>query len=235
MQYRRNAPWASCGQFNDWDVPKMNASSRAIVGLMAAAALASVSALAVAQQAPTGGPPTAEQRAAWKAKGEERMHEHMEMHAKHLHDLLQLRPDQDAALHTLLAALEQPHMGAGHMGDHHMGPGGPGPDGHDDFAKLTTPERLDKISAMMSEHIAKRQAEFQKRAAAIKAFYAVLSPEQKRAFDALPMDGLGDMHGGGDHGDHGGHGEGDHGDWGHHMGPGGPGGPGGPDAPPPPQ
>jgi len=211
----------------------MTATPRAIVGIIAAAALASVSTLALAQPAPAGGPPTAEQRAAWKAKAEQHMHEHAEMHAKHLHDLLQLRPDQDAALHILLAALEphRDHMGDGERGDHHMGPDGAGPDGHDAFAKLTTPERLDKMSAMMSEHIAKRQAEFQKRADAIKAFYAVLSPEQKRAFDALPMEMLGGMHGRGGHGEEG-HDEGGHGGWGHHMGPGGP---GGPEAPPPPQ
>jgi len=212
----------------------MTATPRAIVGIIAAAALASVSTLALAQQAPAGGPPTAEQRAAWKAKAEQRMHEHAEMHAKHLHDLLQLRPDQDGALHTLLAALEphHDHMGDGEKGDHHMGPGGPGSDRHDEFAKLTTPERLDKMSAMMSEHIAKRQAEFQKRADAIKAFYAALSPEQKRAFDALPPRVLGGMHDHHEgHGDEG-RGEGGHGGWGHHMGPGGP---GGPDAPPPPQ
>jgi len=209
----------------------MRAMPRAFVGLFAAAALASVSTLALAQAAPAGGPPTAEQRAAWKAKAEERMHDHMEMHAKHLHDLLQLRPDQDAALQTLLAALAPSHMdhmdhmgpgGPGHM-DHHMGPGA---DGHDDFAKLTTPERLDKMSAMMAEHTAKRQAEFQKHAEAIKAFYAVLSPEQKRAFDAMPHHMFG-----GDHHEEGGEG---HGGWGHHMGPG-PHGPGGPGAPPPPQ
>jgi hypothetical protein len=211
----------------------MRATPRVLVGLIAAAALASASTIALAQQAPQGGPPTAEQRAAWKAKAEEHMHDHMQMHAKHLHDLLQLRPDQDAALQTLLAALAPPHMD--HMGDHHMGPdhkgpgaGGPGAAGHDDFAKLTTPERLDKMSAMMSEHMAKRQAEFQKRAAAIKAFYASLSPEQQRAFDAMPHH----MFGG--HGYGGGDGEG-HGGWGHHMGPGGPHGPGGPGAPPPPQ
>ncbi len=204
----------------------MSATPRAIAGIIAAAALASVSTFALAQQAPAGGPPTAEQRSAWKAKAEQRMHEHMEMHAKHLHDLLQLRPDQDAALQTLLAALEPHHMGDGEHGDHHMGPGGPGSDRHDEFAKLTTPERLDKMSAMMSEHIAKRQAEFQKRADAIKAFYAALSPEQKRAFDALPPGALGGMHGHrGDHGD------GGHGGWGHHMGPGGPGGPGAPSPP----
>jgi protein CpxP len=228
----------------------MRAMPRAALGLIAAAALASVSTLALAQAAPPPhGQPTAEQRAAWKAKFETRMHDHMEMHAKHLHDVLQLRPDQDAALHTLLAALAPDHMGEHHMGDHHMGPGDPdghgpgghgpgghgpdghGPDGHDEFAKLTTPERLDKISAMMSEHIAKRQAEFQKHSAAIKAFYAVLSPEQQRAFDALPPGLLGGMHGG-----HGGEGGGDgHGEWGHHGGPGGSRGPGGPDAPPPPQ
>jgi hypothetical protein len=211
----------------------MRATPRAIVGLIAAAALASVSTLALAQAAPAGGPPTAEQRAAWQAKAEARMHEQMEMHARHLHDLLQLRPDQDAALQTLMAALAPSHMD--HMGDHHMDHGGPGhmdhhmgagPDGHDDFAKLTTPERLDKMSAMMAEHIARHQAEFQKRAEAIKAFYAVLSPEQKRAFDAMPPH----MFGGGHHGD-GGEGQGG---WGHRMGPG-PHGPGGPGAPPPPQ
>jgi hypothetical protein len=209
---------------------------RAIVGLIAAAALASVSTLALAQAAPAGGPPTAEQRAAWKAKVEERMHEHMEMHAKHLHDLLQLRPDQDAALQTLMAALAPSPMD--HMGDHHMGPGGPGGpmdhhmppgEGHDDFAKLTTPERLDKMASMMAEHSAKHQAEFQKHASAIKAFYAVLSPEQKRAFDAMPPHMFGGMH---DH--HGDGGEG-HGAWGRHMGQDGPHGPGGPGAPPPPQ
>jgi len=212
----------------------MRSMPRAVVGLVAAAALASVSTFALAQAAPAGGPPTAEQRAAWKAKAEGRMHEHMEMRAKHLHDLLQLRPDQDAALQSLLAALAPSHMD--HMGDHHMGPdhrgpgaGGPGAAGHDDFAKLTTPERLDKMAAMMAEHTAKRQAEFQKRAAAIKAFYAVLSPEQQRAFDAMPHEMFGGMHG-----RHGGGGEG-HGGWGHHMGPGGPHGPGGPGTPPPPQ
>ena len=213
----------------------MSAMPRAIAGLIAAAALASVSTLALstfasAQQAPNGGPPSAEQHAAWKAKFEARRQEHMDLHARRLHDLLQLRPDQDAALHILLAALAPPMDGMDHMGDHHMGPEGPGgPDGHDAFAKLTTPERLDKMSAMMAEHIAKRQERFQHRAAAIKAFYAVLSPAQQHAFDALPPDMLGGMHG---------HGE-DHGPGGHHMGPpegpGGPRGPGGPDAPPPPQ
>jgi len=217
-------------QFNDWEVPKMTSMPRAVAGFILAAALASTATLALSQQTPAGGPPTADQRAAWKAKAQARMHDHMEMHAKHLHDLLQLRPDQDAALQTLLAALAPSPMD--HGGDHHWGPGGPaagqpGPDGHDDFAKLTTPERLDKMAAMMSARTAKRQAEFQTRAEAIKAFYAVLSPEQKRAFDALPPETLA-MHGGRGGGDHG---EG-HGDWGGHMGPRGP---GGPDAPPPPQ
>ena len=218
----------------------MSATPRAIIGLIAAAALASVSTLALstavsAQPAPNGQAPTAEQHAEWKAKFEARRQEHMEMHAKHLHDLLQLRPDQDAALHTLLTSLAPPMDHMDHMGDHHMGPGheGPGagpdgPDAHDEFAKLTTPERLDKMSAMMTEHIAKRQQAFQKHATAIKAFYAVLSPAQQHAFDALPPEMLGGMH---DHHEGEGHGPG-----GFHMGPpGGPHGLGGPDAPPPPQ
>jgi Spy/CpxP family protein refolding chaperone len=54
------------------------------------------------------------------------------------------------------------------------------------------------MSAFMSKRMAERQAAFQHRADAIRRFYAVLSPEQKRAFDAL--------HDRGGMGGHGGHG-----------------------------
>jgi Spy/CpxP family protein refolding chaperone len=103
--------------------------------------------------------------------------------AHRLHDILNLRPDQDAALNNLIAAL-----GASKHDD------GMRHDG-DDMAKLTTPERLDRLNARMAEH----QAAFQARATAIKQFYAALSPEQQRAFDALPG-----LMGGGDHMGHGG-------------------------------
>jgi hypothetical protein len=50
---------------------------------------------------------------------------------------------------------------------------------------LTTPDRLDRQRARLME----RLAEFDRRAAATRTFYAQLSPSQKKAFDALPQPG----------------------------------------------
>ena len=49
-----------------------------------------------------------------------------------------------------------------------------------DLASLSTPERIDTMRAMHTQ----RQAEMDKRAEATKAFYAQLTPEQKKTFDA---------------------------------------------------
>lgn len=51
--------------------------------------------------------------------------------------------------------------------------------------RLTTPERIDKMRALRAE----RDAEMDKRANATKSFYAALSPEQQKVFDAQPMRG----------------------------------------------
>ena len=53
----------------------------------------------------------------------------------------------------------------------------------EEFAELSTPERLDRMQAMAEV----RRAGTAERAEAIKAFYAQLSPEQQRAFDAEAM------------------------------------------------
>lgn len=53
----------------------------------------------------------------------------------------------------------------------------------EDFAKLTTPERLDRMQAMAES----RQGAMQQRADATRAFYAQLTPEQQRVFDAEAM------------------------------------------------
>jgi hypothetical protein len=79
--------------------------------------------------------------------------------------------------------------------------------------KLTTPERIDKMRALRQERMTTMSAEMDKRGAATKAFYAVLSSEQKAVFDAIAMEG---RHRGGHgmRGDHGG--KGDHGGRGEH-------------------
>ncbi|ALL15022.1 Spy/CpxP family protein refolding chaperone [Caulobacter henricii] len=97
-----------------------------------------------------------------------------EQHAKHLRDVLQLRPDQDAALKTYLDATAPQKMAEAMKAGR--------PDGDEDDDKgLTTPERLDRQAA----HMARMAETFQKRATATKAFYAALSPSQQKAFDAL--------------------------------------------------
>ena len=103
------------------------------------------------------------------------MHGDPAAHAQHLRDVLQLRPDQDAALKTFLDATDPKAMMASMKPDAMGGP-------MDDAGKpMTTPERLDRQAA----HMAGMAAAFQKHAAATKAFYAALSPSQQKAFDAL--------------------------------------------------
>jgi protein CpxP len=68
----------------------------------------------------------------------------------------------------------------------------------EDMAKLTTPERIDKMKAMRTEHHAVMSLEMDKRADATKVFYATLTPEQQKVFDEKAMrrdHGKGGKHG----------------------------------------
>lgn len=123
--------------------------------------------------------------------GRMRMHRpDPERHAQHLRDILQLTPSQEPALKAFIDATkpemrmerrERPAPDAARPAT----PPAPPP-------VLTTPERLDRQAEMM----AKRQAAFARRAAAIKTFYAQLTAPQKKAFDALGLDGPGGQKGG---------------------------------------
>jgi protein CpxP len=55
----------------------------------------------------------------------------------------------------------------------------PEPGKPEDWAKLTTPERADKMMERMREH----QSRMFEHLVALKDFYAVLTPEQKKTFD----------------------------------------------------
>ena len=137
--------------------------------------------------------------------------------AERLRAILQLTPAQEPALDAFLASMRPPPGGMG-MG---MGSGmgmrpGAGPPGE----ALPLPARLDRMLA----HMDAMRARFAAHVAAVKTFYAQLTPPQQRAFDAIApmmMHDMHDMHGGmgGDwmhrHHDH--DGDGDHG-----VGPGGP-------------
>jgi protein CpxP len=141
--------------------------------------LAAVASAGVAQDrtpGPGGPPPGAGRHGPGQHDGADRqkMFEQMrQRREQRLHDLLQIKPDQDAAFHTFLASIDPPHRDGK---DGHRGPGqgrGPG------AAPMTTPQRLERLDA--------RIARLQQVAAATKSFYGILSPEQRRAFDALPM------------------------------------------------
>lgn len=72
----------------------------------------------------------------------------------------------------------------------------PVPGDREAFAKLTTPQRIDKMREMR----AKRDAEMDRRAEATKAFYAQLNAEQQKTFDAESLRMHGPRHPGGPRG-----------------------------------
>lgn len=72
---------------------------------------------------------------------------------------------------------------------------------HEEWKTLTTPQRIDRMTAMKAE----RDAQMRKRTDATLTFYIALSPEQQQVFDANAMR-MGSMNG--RHGEHGrGHGD----------------------------
>jgi Spy/CpxP family protein refolding chaperone len=168
----------------------MNFPSKAALMLAPALAALSLCSAAIAQDQPA--PPPAGDMHHHGADHAEWRKAHEERRARFLHDVLNIHPDQETAFQAFLADMRRP------MRDHKDGADRKAWTEHKDAgaASLTTPERLDKMSAFMSKRMAERQAAFQHRADAIRRFYAVLSPEQKRAFDALHDRGGMDGHGG---------------------------------------
>ncbi len=67
-----------------------------------------------------------------------------------------------------------------------------------ELAKLPTPERIDKMQALHAQHASEMNAAMEKRGVATKAFYATLTPEQQKVFDAstLPHQGSAGRRGG---------------------------------------
>jgi hypothetical protein len=163
---------------------------RLLAGVVALSAATGLASATFAQEPPPGAPPppAAGDQAQWAARMHERMHEHGLAKARALHDILNITPDEEGAFQTFITSMKPPE-GQRPMDRHHD---------HGDMAALTTPERLDKMAARIAEH----EAAFQRRADAIRHFYAVLTPAQQRAFDALGGM-MGDDH---RHGGHDGHG-----------------------------
>ncbi len=148
-----------------------------LAGLLAT----TLGAVAVAQTPPT---PAQAQAAASEAKarpaaGERRGHKDpakfqqrmAERHAEHMEALkgkLNITPAQEGAWNSYTKAMQPPARDGSQRLD------------RDAFAKLTTPERIDRVQAMQAE----RQTAERQRGEATKAFYAQLTPEQQKTFDS---------------------------------------------------
>jgi hypothetical protein len=93
---------------------------------------------------------------------------------KSLHDMLNIRPDQEQAFQAFALSMKpdvpKPNpreMGVGLVA----------------MAGMTTPERVDAMGRVLE---AKVHEQLQQHGTAVKAFYAVLSPDKRRTLDALP-------------------------------------------------
>jgi periplasmic protein CpxP/Spy len=102
-----------------------------------------------------------------------RMQAMMAKHQTELKAKLKLTPAQEGAWTAFTAAMPPPaHMGR------------PSPEQRAELDKLSTPERIDKMRALRTQRMADMSAAMDKRGEATKTFYATLSPEQQKTFDA---------------------------------------------------
>lgn len=165
--------------------------------LLGSAALASSGAFAQAPAAPTAptaataqadhGGRKADHKRMDPAQRMQRMQEHRAKRMAELKTKLKITSAQEGAWSSFTGATQPP--------------AGPRPQRMDraEFAKLTTPQRIERMQARQAE----RSAMFAKRADATKTFYAALTPDQQKTFDAETA-----HFGRGGHGPHGGR-------WGH--------------------
>jgi len=156
--------------------------------LLAAGLLAALGLGAIAQTQTPAAPPSP--GSAPQMQGERgrhdpaRMQERMAKHLAELKQKLQITGTQDGAWTAWTTALKPVQFQR--------------PD-RAEFERLSTPERIDRIRTMRAQ----RNAEMDKRLDATKSFYAALTPEQKKVFDAEGMRFLRGGKGGmGHHGHH---------------------------------
>ncbi len=151
-------------------------------GLVLAALLATAGASVLAQgtpAAPMAGPTTAGMRAGMPGdrmmghRDPAKMQAWMAKRQAALKARLQITPAQEGAWTAFTAAMQPPARHAR-----------PTPEQRAEFAKLTTPERIDKMRALRTQRMAEMNAAMDQRGEATKAFYAALSPEQQKTFDA---------------------------------------------------
>ena len=165
---------------------------RSLIVAAILAGIAGVTATAIAQGA---GP-----QAGMQAQRMEQMHKRHAEHQTQLKSALKITAAQEAAWNAYAAGTAP-------------NPAMKGATAHEDWSKLTTPQRMEKMQA----HRAERDAVMTKRMDAVKTFYAALTPEQQKVFDTQAHGGfqragmkggdhrMGGKGGQGGHGERGGH------------------------------
>lgn len=165
-------------------------SPRTWLAVAAVAAITGLSLNAVAQNTPAAASPRTEvaaQAAPQAAHPGERMERwakrHAERRAQHLDRLkteLKLSPEQEPAWLAFVARTQPMPKPLAQTKDK-------------PWDQLTTPQRIERVKA----HQAERQAAMNQRLYAVQGFYAALTPEQQKVFDARsPLRGPGmDRHG----------------------------------------
>lgn len=121
-------------------------------------------------------------------RGHDRGHmmaERMAHFQAHLHDRLKLTAAQEPAWNAYLAAVK-PQMPAKGAADAHQAPGA----GMKEFAALPAPQKMEKMLEMQKKHEAMQEHHL----AALKTFYATLTPEQQKTFDHSLMMGMHHRH-----------------------------------------
>ena len=154
--------------------PQVSLNSLVLAGLLAMAGSS-----AMAQGTPSTAPVAASQAAAGHDQHMGR-HDPAKMQAwiakrqAELKAKLKITPAQEGAWTSYTTAMQPP----ANMGQR------PKPEQRAEFDKLTTPERIDKMRSMRTQRMTEMNAAMDKRGEATKAFYAALSPEQQKTFDA---------------------------------------------------
>jgi protein CpxP len=158
---------------------KMNTLRKQVLIALTVLGIGSAACAVQAQTTPPQG------RHANAASQQERMAkwgEHMAKRQAKIHDALQLTAAQEPAWAAYQAAIK-PAAGMGDHGDRAA------------WTTLSAPARMEKMIGMAKQHTAAMESHL----AALNTFYAVLTPAQKKAFDAATMHGGRGHHRGGEH------------------------------------
>lgn len=177
--------------------PLKSINTLVVAGIMAAASLT-----AMAQTAAPAAPATASAPAKPGAKaGHHGQHRHdparmqarIAKHQAELKSKLAITPAQEGAWSAYTTALQAQARNAAQRPDRAAM--------RAEFEKLTTPQRIDRMNTLRAQRMTEMNAAMTQRGDATKSFYAALSADQQKVFDAQRMGRGGKGHGG-HHGHH---------------------------------